>query len=119
MPSDAKLLALVGAIHVVMLVLAGVMLFIFIRDDANGSWPPRGDDGDEEGGGGGNDRLPPRAPAGPRDGGLPLPDAEPARVRLRGPERLADLTPPRERRPAREPDPVRTPAPARRERTVR
>jgi hypothetical protein len=110
-PSDAKLLALVGILHLVMLVLAGIMLFLFIRSDANGSWPPRADEGEGEGGGGGgNDRLPPRAPAGPRDGGLPLPDAEPARVRLRGPGRLSDAAGRPARRPAHAPAPRRAPS---------
>ncbi|MFN8130023.1 MAG: hypothetical protein U0R70_00580 [Solirubrobacteraceae bacterium] len=108
MPSDAKLLALVGVLHLVMLVLAGIMLFLFIRSDTNGTVPPRPDEG--EGGGGGNDRLPPRAPAGPRDGGLPLPDAEPAAVRLRGPGRLRDTRTRPSRRPAHPPAPRRTPA---------
>lgn len=109
MPSDAKLLALVGVLHLVMLVLAGIMLFLFIRSDTNGTVPPRPDEG-EGGGGGGNDRLPPRAPAGPRDGGLPLPDAEPAAVRLRGPGRLRDTRTRPSRRPAHPPAPRRTPA---------
>jgi len=67
--------------------------------------PPEGDSDD----GWGNDRLGPRTPSRLPGGGLPLPDAVPARVRLRDHRRLADLTPPRERRPAREParEPVR------------
>ena len=56
MPSDAKLLALVGVLHLVMLVLAGIMLFLFIRSDTNGTWPPRPDEG-EGGGGGANWKL--------------------------------------------------------------
>lgn len=57
----------------------------------------------------GNDRQGPRGPSRLPGGGLPLPDAVPARVRLRDHRRLADLTPPRQRRPAREParQPVR------------
>jgi hypothetical protein len=49
-------------------------------------------------------------PEKPR-GGIPLDDAAPARVRLRGHGRLADLLPRRPRRPAREPErsPVRIP----------
>ena len=56
---------------------------------------------------------PPPDPPGPDEprGGIPLPldDAVPARVRLRGEGRLADLLPKRVRRPAREPEraPVR------------
>jgi hypothetical protein len=62
-------------------------------------------DGDGGGGGGGPDR-PPEPPATPR-GGLPLPDAEQSRVRLRDHDRPAFRRPAR-RRPAREP--VRVPA---------
>jgi hypothetical protein len=61
----------------------------------------------------------PQHPSTPRDlpgGGIPLPGAEPARVRVREPGRLADRLPARERRPAREPrrrparEPRHTPA---------
>jgi hypothetical protein len=53
----------------------------------------------------------PHGPERPQ-GGIPLDDAAPARVRLRGEDRLADLVPRRARRPAREPDraPARTPS---------
>jgi hypothetical protein len=59
--------------------------------------------------GGGGRRPEPPAPRTPPRGGLPLPDARPARVRLRDHERLGDRLPRRRRRPAREPDrrPVR------------
>ncbi len=65
-------------------------------------------DGEDDGGGGGGPEAP-RQPK-PPTGGLPLPDAEPARVRLRDQHR-PPLTPARQRRPAREPQrsPARTP----------
>jgi hypothetical protein len=68
--------------------------------------PPEQEGGDD--GGGGPDPPPPPQPR--PQGGIPLDDATPARVRLRGPGRLADRRPPRIGRPAREPDrrPVRT-----------
>jgi hypothetical protein len=71
---------------------------LFIRSDIAGAGPPA--DGQD---GPGNDRSRPvrRPPRG--GGGVPLPDAAPARVRLREPARLADLLPDRSRRPAREP----------------
>ena len=50
-----------------------------------------------------------RPPKTSPSGGLPLPDAVPASVRLRGPGRLSELRPQRERRPAREPVPQRRP----------
>jgi hypothetical protein len=45
---------------------------------------------------------PPKPPAPPK-GGIPLDDAQQARTRLRGHERLFDALPRRQRRPAREP----------------
>jgi len=47
---------------------------------------PRGADDDD--GGGRGPQQPPKAPVGPR-GGVPLPDAEPARVRIRDHRRPA------------------------------
>jgi len=72
--------------------------------------PPGGPDSDAgEGWGRGpsRPRVPPDLPGG---GGVPLRDAEPARVRLRGHDRLMDRRPARDRRSAPEPDrkPVRT-----------
>lgn len=55
---------------------------------------------------GGGPRRPRRPPNSPR-GAIPLEDAEPARVRLRNPDRLSDLMPGRPRRGSR--GPVRPP----------
>jgi hypothetical protein len=65
-------------------------------------------DGDDGGWGGG---PPPRTPPESPRGGIPLDDAEPPRIRLRGHERLTDQARTRARRPSREPDrrPARTP----------
>jgi hypothetical protein len=107
---DPQLVLLAGVLHLLMLALACVLLFGAVRAKPTSGWqdqrPP--DEGDD----GGSDRLRPPPPSRPR-GGIPLPDAVPARVRLREPARLADLLPRRERRPAREPErvPVRTPSP--------
>ena len=69
-------------------------------------FPPQADPGSDGGWGRGPDRPPtPQDP--PRGGGIPLPDAEQARIRLRDHRKLADLHPARERRPTREPE--RTP----------
>jgi hypothetical protein len=70
--------------------------------------PPGPSDSDSDEGGGRGPRRPPRKPTPPR-GGLPLDDAQPARVRLRDHSRLADRLPSRGRRPAREPVPARHP----------
>jgi hypothetical protein len=68
--------------------------------------PPNSDSTEGEGGG------PPRPPTPPvpSPGGMPLDNAEPARVRLRDHRRLQQLLPARQRRPA----PERPPRPGRR-----
>jgi len=105
MSPDAELMLIFGTLHLVAVAL-GVGLFVmFLRSEATKPFqPPEEDDG----GGGGNDRLPGRPKTSP-SGGVPLPDAVPARVRLRSHQRLSDLRPARERRPAREPAPQRRP----------
>jgi hypothetical protein len=107
MPADVKLVALFAGLHLLGLILVCVLLVLFFRSDATSPWSPGDEDGDGGGGGGGNDRVRPRNPGGPRGGGIPLPDALPARVRLRDHRRLADLLP----RPARRaaPEPARRP----------
>src|SRR4051812_29501601 len=111
MTGDAELMVLFGALHLLGLALAELLLFMFFRSETVTGWsPPRSDDDDDGGGGGGNDPREPLPPTLPPSGGLPLPDARPARVRLREPVRLADLLPPPARRPVREPRPERVPA---------
>jgi hypothetical protein len=85
---DEELMLIFGVLHLVALALGVVLFVMFVRSD-RGSRPGRSDD-DESGGGGGNDRI----SGHPKDsppGGIPLPDAVPAPVRLRGTERLRDL----------------------------
>jgi hypothetical protein len=112
MVSDAELVLLFTVLHVIALGVVTVLLVMFLRSDTTRMWSPpeEGEGGD----GGGNDRIGPRIKHGPGGGGLPLPDAVPARVRLRDHTRLADLLPTPPRRPER--DPERTPrrVPARR-----
>ena len=72
---------------------------------------PSSDSGEDDGGGSGPD-TPPSPPPAPR-GGIPLPDAEPASVRLRD-HTAAGLSERRARRPSREPERAPTPrSPAR------
>jgi hypothetical protein len=101
MVGDAELVLLFTVLHVIALAVVTVLLVMFLRSDTTRLWSPP-EDG-EGGDGGGNDRLGPRIKPGPGGGGLPLPDAVPARVRLRDHTRLADLLPTPPRRPAREP----------------
>jgi hypothetical protein len=106
MSPDQELILIFGALHLVALCMGVVLFVMFLRSDATKAWKPPEDDEPGGGGGGGNDRVGDRPKPRP-PGGIPLPDAVPAAVRLRGHDRLFDLLPPAERRPAR--DPARTP----------
>lgn len=112
MADETLLVALLGGLHLLGFGFGALLLLPCLRDERVAPLARQGED--EEDGGGGSDRLRPVAPTGPRSGGLPLPDAVPARVRLRERTRLADLLPGRERRPAHapapSPSPSRTPA---------
>ena len=110
MSPDEELMLIFGALHLVALAL-GVLLFVlFLRSDTFEG--RNGPEEDEGGGGGGSDRISDRPKVSP-SGGIPLPDAEPAPVRLRGHERLADLRPRPERRRVSEPAPDRRRVPQR------
>jgi hypothetical protein len=93
----------------VFLTIPGLMLVPALLYRRPGGSPGSSDD-DGGGGGGGPEPPPPARPPRPR-GGVPLPDAEPARTRIR--EHGRRLTGGRRtRRPAREPArrPLRTPS---------
>jgi hypothetical protein len=96
---------LAGLVYIVVVFAVLFLPALLHRPDS----PPGESDGDSGGGGGGGGR-PPDRPKGPR-GGIPLPDAVPARARLRDHRPLRELLPSRQRRPAREPDPARSPGP--------
>jgi hypothetical protein len=84
---------------VVFVVLVVVVGLILGRHSGPGPSDPNPGDG------WGNGPPPPDPPRPDRPpGGIPLDDASPARVRLRGRGRLADKLPARTRRPVREPD---------------
>jgi len=107
MGDETLLVALLGGLHLLGFGFAAVMLLPLLRDERI---VPIGHGEDEDDEGGGNDRVRPDPRPGPRGGGIPLPDAMPARVRLREPGRLADLLP----APQRRREHVPMPAPARR-----
>jgi hypothetical protein len=88
-------LALTVLVHVIG--MAALVWALLIDDENRPDWRGWWPDGDDE---------PPGPPPRPRDG-LPLSDAEPSRVRLREPGRLADAHPRPARRPAHAPE--RTP----------
>jgi hypothetical protein len=98
----------IAGVHLVGLACVVVLMFPALKDSPAAPKPRR--DGEGEDGWGRGPKVPPTPPTTPR-GGIPLPDAVPASVRLREPGRLGEQLPPRERRPAREPArrPVRTP----------
>jgi len=105
MADETLLVALLGGLHLLGFCFAAILLAPCLRDETVAPARLREDD---DGGGGGNDRAQPTAPRGPRPGGIPLPDALPARVRLREAGRLGALRPRVERRPAHAP--ARVPA---------
>jgi len=111
MADETLLVALLGGLHLLGFGFATVLLLPLLRDERVVPLAHRGEEEDDGGGGGGNDRVAPTPPRGPWGGGLPLPDAVPARVRLREPARLADLLPraPRRREHAPLPSPSRSP----------
>src|SRR5437764_1194539 len=98
MSAAAQLVLWIGGLHVLGLLCAAALLIPALRDQP--TLPPRRDSGDD----GGLGKSPP-APWGGPGGGLPLPDAKPARVRLREPGGLADRLPRAPRRRPREPEP--------------
>jgi hypothetical protein len=104
MSGDVQLMLIIAGVHALGLACVAVLMLPALREPPDS--PPWSDSDD---GWGRGPREPPKPPESPR-GGIPLPDAAPARVRLRDHRRLADLLPRRDRRPAREPTrrPVRT-----------
>jgi hypothetical protein len=107
MSGDAQLMLMIAGMHLLGLVCAAVLIIPALRDSPD--FPPRRPDGGSDDGWGRGPEGPPKPPAPPK-GGIPLPDAVPAHVRLRDHRKLPELLPGRERRPSREPDrtPVRT-----------
>jgi hypothetical protein len=99
MSPDEELMLIFGSLHLIALALGAALFVMFLRSDGDKDGEPPEED---EGGGGGSDRISDTPKTSP-SGGIPLPDAEPAPVRLRGHERLADLLPKPERRRVIEP----------------
>jgi hypothetical protein len=107
MSGDAQLMLMIAGMHFLGLVFAAVLILPALRD--NPDIPPRRSDPGSDGGWGRGPDRPLKPPEKPR-GGIPLPDAVQAGIRLRDHRKLGDLLPERQRRPAREParEPVRT-----------
>jgi hypothetical protein len=102
-PTDSGGVDLLGLLYLALVL--GVMFFPVLLGRFV-SQSGESDSGADDGGGGGPSRPP--SPPGPSPGGIPLPDAEQAQVRLRDHRRLADPRRTPERRPAH--DPERAPA---------
>jgi hypothetical protein len=107
MSQGAQLMLWIAGVHLVGLACVAVLMIPALKDTPA---PKPRRDGEGEDGWGRGPKVPPPPPSSPR-GGIPLPDAVPAAVRLREHGRLRDRRPARVRRPAREPArrPVRTP----------
>jgi hypothetical protein len=107
MSEGVQLVLWIAGVHLVGFVCVAVLMLPALREDPHGLGDGQLSDENDEGWGR-PPQTPPTRPTPPR-GGIPLPDAAPAGVRLRGPGRLGDALPARERRPAREPErePVR------------
>jgi hypothetical protein len=104
-PADQELMLIFGALHLMALVFGGLLLSMFLRSEALPGYRPP-EDADDGGGGGGE---PPPEPLSPPPGGL---EAEPSRVRLREPGRIAEHYPFPVRRPEHAPAPQRPTVPA-------
>jgi hypothetical protein len=107
MSGDAQLMLMIAGLHLLGLVCAAVLIIPALRESPD--FPPNRPDPGSDDGWGRGPGGPPKPPDPPR-GGIPLLDAEQARIRLRDHRKLSEHHPRRERRPAREPDrtPVRT-----------
>jgi hypothetical protein len=103
MSGDAQLLLMIAGLHLLGLVCIALLMIPALRAGPDPPRPP--DPGSDDGWGRG--RPPQPQPPEPPRGGIPLPDAEPPRARLREPGRFWEQRPARERRPVREP--ARTP----------
>jgi hypothetical protein len=101
MSGESQLLLMVAGVHLIGLGCVAALLIPALRERP---MSPRGDADGGSDDGWGNKPLHPGGPPDVPRGGIPLPDAAPARVRLRDHDTLADRLPARVRRPAREPD---------------
>jgi hypothetical protein len=107
MTGDSQLILLmIAGVHLLGLGCVAVLMVSALREGP--ADPPQSTNNDSDDGRGNKPRRP-RAPSDRPRGGIPLPDAEQSRVRLRDHTKLADRIDRPLRRPAREPDrrPVR------------
>jgi hypothetical protein len=107
--SEVQLLLWLTGIHFVGFICVGLLMLPALRDDND--LPEDQDSGSSDDGWGNLPAGRPE-PTNRPGGGIPLPDAEPSRIRLREPGRISERLPGHQRRPVREPQPspVRQPA---------
>jgi hypothetical protein len=98
MDPGVQLLIWIAGVHFVGFVAVAVLVLPAMRDEPG----PPNLGGESDDGWGRGPSTPPTRPTPPR-GGIPLPDAVQASVRLRGPGRLSELRGTRDRRTVREP----------------
>jgi hypothetical protein len=101
-PSHLSGVNLPGLLSVMLILVIAFAPLLFGRPGS----APEQDDGDSDDGGGPGGPRPPIRPIGPSPGGIPLDDAQPARVRLRSHERITERRRVVERRRSREPERV-------------
>src|ERR1700751_1122006 len=111
--SGAALIGWIAGVHLLGLACVAFLMWPALKD--NPLARDRPSEGGDDGGGGGP-KVPPTRPEPPR-GGLPLPDAEPAKIRLREHGTLGERLPRRDPPPRREPDRRPAPTPHRSSRT--
>jgi hypothetical protein len=104
--TEVQLLLWLTGIHVVGFICIGLLMIPALRDNGE---PPTEEDSGSSDEGWGNLPSGKRDPRGWPGGGIPLPDAEQSRIRLRGPGRISERARRPQRRPVREPQrrPVR------------
>jgi hypothetical protein len=100
MSGESQLMLIIAGVHLLGLGCVAVLMLSAFRTDAA---PPNESTDSESDDGWGNEPRRPRGPSARPRGGVPLPDAEQSRIRLRDHGKLSDRIPPRERRPARAP----------------
>lgn len=107
MAADGRVLALAFAVHLLVMLAAGCLMVFVLRGEPAAAHPD-GESGEDDG--------PGAAPIArdrrgrfPRPAARRLPEAQPASLCLRGPERLSDQRPQAPRRPERHREPIRQP----------
>jgi hypothetical protein len=110
--SEVQLLLWLTGIHFVGFICIGLLMIPVLRNDND---QPTDQDSGSSDDGWGNLPVGRPEPTNRPGGGIPLPDAEQSRIRLREPGRISKRLPAPERRPVHDPHrrPIRTPATSR------